>query len=82
MIAVGDLCQLKETLASESTRESCSSLQDYIATFSIPDTCNTGEPGVLIWSPNDTTPDLVYYQVHTNVHVVLYTGKSLTSSEK
>ena len=60
---VGDLCQYQETVASESTRESCSSLQDYINTFSIPDTCNTGQPGVLIWTPNEATPDLVYYQV-------------------
>ena len=26
-------------------------------------TCQPGTPGRLIWTPNDTTPDVVYYQV-------------------
>ncbi len=62
---VGDLCQLTESSSSQTTRESCSTLEAYIDTLITPDSCSTGQPGILIWSPDHNTPDLVYYQVLT-----------------
>ena len=61
---VGRLCQLLETPASQNTRESCSDLQTYIDTLETPASCNSGEPGKLVWTPDENTPDLVYYQVY------------------
>ncbi len=68
LMIVGQLCQLTETVASENTRESCSSLQDYLDTLNTPSECATAQPGTLVWTPDDTTPDTVYYQVCTGPH--------------
>ena len=59
--SVGPLCEKSETGASESIRQRCESYDDYIN--SLTSACQTGEPGKLIWTPDDSTPDLVYYQV-------------------
>ena len=61
---VGRLCQLRETAASEKARNNCSDLQTYIDTLETPASCNSGEPGILVWRPDENTPDLVYYQVY------------------
>ena len=61
---VGRLCQLTETTASQNTRDNCSDLQTYIDTLETPASCNSGEPGKLVWTPDENTPDLVYYQVY------------------
>ena len=58
---VGALCEFSETGASETIRQTCGSYTDYIA--SLNRTCRSGQPGRLVWTPNDATPDLVYYQV-------------------
>ncbi len=65
IIIVGQLCELTETpTTSQNTRESCSSnLQDYLDTLSISSACATAQPGILVWTPDETTPDTVYYQV-------------------
>lgn len=66
--AVGPLCQIRETAASENIRQRCSALPQYIATLrEVPGTlCNPGQPGTLVWVPDENTPDTVYYQV---IHV-------------
>ena len=64
-----------ETEASETTRQTCGDLQMYIDTLETPASCNSGEPGKLVWTPDENTPDLVYYQV---IHVYLLV--SLTTS--
>ena len=61
-----------ETAASETSRESCSDLQTYIDTLETPASCNSGEPGILVWTPDENTPDLVYYQVY---HLILFVLK-------
>ena len=60
---VGRLCELRETAASEISRQGCNDLQAYIGTLETPASCNSGEPGTLVWTPDDDTDDLVYYQV-------------------
>ena len=60
---VGRLCELRETTASETSRQSCNDLQTYISTLETTASCNSGEPGTLVWTPDENTPDLVYYQV-------------------
>ena len=67
--AVGPLCQIRETAASENIRQRCSTLPQYIATLrEVPGTlCNPGQPGTLVWTPDENTTDTVYYQV---IHVL------------
>ena len=65
---VGPLCELSETGESESIRQTCKSYEEYIS--SLNSTCQAGEPGRLIWTPDDDTPNLVYYQVCVHVHDV------------
>ena len=65
--AVGPLCELSDTAQSEGIRQSCGSYDDYISNLS--STCQGGDPGELVWTPDDSTPDLVYYQVK----IILYT---------
>ena len=61
--AVGEQCQLLETAFSTYLRESCSDLDMYINSLEYSESCSIGTPGVLIWTPDNDTPDLVYYQV-------------------
>ena len=60
---VGRLCELRETAASEISRQGCNDLQTYISTLETTASCNSGEPGTLVWTPDENTPDIVYYQV-------------------
>ena len=78
--AVGPLCQLRETAASENIRQRCSALPQYIATLrEAPGTlCSPGQPGTLVWVPDENTPDTVYYQVIHVPHQPFLRGKSQT----
>jgi len=60
-LIVGQLCQLMETGSSSNIRQSCSPLQSYLTSLS--SSCNSGDPGTLIWTPDESTPNTVYYQV-------------------
>ena len=60
-LIVGPLCEMSETEESESIRQRCEPYDAYIS--SLNSTCQPGQPGELIWTPDDNTPDLVYYQV-------------------
>ncbi len=61
---VGRFCELGETTAARATRETCGSLDDYLRDLATSEPiCDSGEPGVLRWTPDENTPDLVYYQV-------------------
>ena len=42
-------------------RESCGSRQEYEESQDC--SCEEGEPAVLIWIPDENTPNIVYYQV-------------------
>ena len=61
---VGPLCQWVETDSAVYTRESCNTLEAYINTLMTTGSCEFTQPGRLVWTPNEDTPDIVYYQVH------------------
>ena len=46
---------------SETLRQTCKSYGDYFGSLEF--ICNQGEPAKLVWTPDNGTPDLVYYQV-------------------
>ena len=72
--SVGKQCQLLETTSSTYLRESCSDLDMYINSLEYSESCSTGTPGILIWTPDNDTPDLVYYQVRRVLIVVIIMG--------
>ena len=47
--------------ASELIRQSCGPYNDYISSLEL--TCMNGTHGKLVWTPDENTPDIVYYQV-------------------
>ena len=64
--AVGPLCQFMSTTAASDLLSDCSStLADYEAALTAPDpACGADSTtNIVTWTPNNTTPDLVYYQV-------------------
>ena len=63
-ILAGRHCQHVETSSSASVATSCSSsLEDYLNTLNVSCEGDEGEAAILTWTPDDNTPDLVYYQV-------------------
>ncbi len=60
-IVVGKLCAAKETSDSIRIRERCGPTEMY--TRSLKQDCPVRIPGVLEWTPDENTPDIVYYQV-------------------
>ena len=63
---VGRYCEYTESINASRIRERCDSLDDYLAAVtSGGEQCDAGIPGVLTWTPDDNTPDIVYYQVAT-----------------
>lgn len=62
MAAVGALCEYSETETSELIRQICGPYDNYTNSLDI--FCsNSSQFGMLIWTPDENTPDLVYYQV-------------------
>ena len=61
--SVGRLCQSEETNAATTARESCMDESAYFSALTSP-SCSSGEPGKLVWTPDDSVPDTVYYQVN------------------
>ena len=62
---VGPLCQMGESDSSFEIRSQCRDLNTYINSLE-PEPgsqCTGGEPGKVVWTPDDSTPDIVYYQV-------------------
>ena len=59
--AVGALCRYSEVSQSEVLRQSCGPYGDYFNSLEFE--CRNGTHGKLLWSPDENTPDLVYYQV-------------------
>ena len=51
-------------MAATEARESCQSFGDYMdAVRDRGVNCEDGEAGVLVWTPDQNTPDEVFYQV-------------------
>ena len=62
MYVVGRLCESDETVSATNIRETCMSEADYFKALSSP-VCMPGQPGVFTWTPDESTPNTVYYQV-------------------
>ncbi len=61
-LVTGRWCNYEETDESNRLRQECSTtLRNYTDSLSL--SCDPGRGGVLTWTPDDNTPDLVYYQV-------------------
>ena len=61
-LSVGRYCELKENAAAtEFLIETCGTREQYEANLDVD--CMAGEPGMFTWIPDDSTPNLVYYQV-------------------
>jgi len=58
-----------ETATSEIVRQSCNVLQPYITSLELGSSCNSGEPGKLVWTPDENTPNVVYYQCATHLNL-------------
>ena len=63
--SVGDLCIYEEEIpTSGDIISNCSTeFKDYFRTLREKTPCDELTPGVLEWTPNEDTPDLLYYQV-------------------
>ena len=74
----GRLCLYEETDDSIRTRERCGSLNAYIQTLE--QTCQAGSPSILTWTPDENTPDEVFYQVC--MYVCMYVCMALPYGTK
>ena len=60
----GRLCEHFETNKSASVAEDCDSeLQEYLDTLNVRCHGDKSDAAILTWTPDDDTPDVVYYQV-------------------
>ena len=65
IIAAGRHCQYVETASSANVATECSStLQDYQNSLRVSCQGSASEAANLTWTPNENTPDTVYYQVN------------------
>ena len=60
IVVVGRLCKSVETANSFLVLERCGDFQEFQETLN--SFCSFGQPGKLEWTPDDNTPDIVYYQ--------------------
>ena len=60
-LVVGRLCQSTETESATNIREGCGPLDSYLS--ALDSSCGNGGPGIFDWTPDEDTPDVVYYQV-------------------
>ena len=68
----GRLCEHVETEDSAAVAENCDSeLQDYLDTLDVTCQSNESDAAILSWTPDDNTPDIVYYQV-SSPFIALY----------
>ena len=81
---VGRLCERAESAAASNIRDTCGSMEQYIAEIRKEEpVCADGEPGTFTWTPDDNTPDVVYYQVSEKLISILvflhYASRSMWS---
>ena len=62
--AVGRLCELNEGPMALASRTSCQGIADYLSKLEESSGCSQGQPGTLTWTPDESTPDTLYYQVY------------------
>lgn len=72
--AVGTFCSFNEGNTSPTIRQQCGTIQQYLG--SLGKTCDQNPPtaGEIVFSPDDTTPDVVYYQVWKSETFNAYTS--------
>ncbi len=62
MCVAGRLCSCIEGARGAAVREGCGSREDYEESLEC--SCDeSGEPAILTWTPDENTPDTLYYQV-------------------
>ena len=62
--SAGRYCAHEETAGSASVALDCdSTLQDYLDTLSVSCVGDESDAAILTWTPDENTPDVVYYQV-------------------
>lgn len=80
---MGRLCERQESPEATRIRETCgsskSAYEEALSRSSL--TCAPGEPGILRWTPDESTPDTVFYQVRMEA-LYLRTLQRLTLPEK
>ena len=59
----GRLCEYTETENATQLRVKCGSLEDYSAAVQKSLNCRQGNATVFQWTPDNNTPDIVFYQV-------------------
>lgn len=59
-----------ETATSGIIRQTCDTYENYVGSLNM--MCVSGTPGTLVWTPDESTPDLVYYQVIIITHHMTY----------
>ena len=60
----GRHCEHMETDTSAAVAENCNSnLQEYLDTLTVTCQGDESEVAILTWTPDENTPDVVYYQV-------------------
>ena len=61
---MGRLCLLNESQEARNIRETCGTFDEYMSeVVSQEPPCASGTSGIVTWTPDETTPNLVYYQV-------------------
>ncbi|XP_006815462.1 protein Skeletor, isoforms B/C-like [Saccoglossus kowalevskii] len=63
--AAGRYCEYKTTGVDQS--EESETFEDYFKTLKLD--CEEGAPGELLWTPDENTPDTVYYQCYTHQYL-------------
>ena len=63
-LLAGRHCEHIETDRSAAVAENCNSnLQEYLDTLTVSCQGDENEVAILTWTPDEDTPDVVYYQV-------------------
>ena len=63
-VAVGPLCEYRSNVVAEDIADNCNSLLcHYEAALTPPDCTASDGTNSFTWTPDESTPDVVYYQV-------------------
>ncbi len=65
IIIAGRLCEYTESQTASTIRETCNNgVEDYLREVTSEEpTCETGTSASFTWTPDENTPNEVYYQV-------------------
>ena len=63
-VAVGPLCEYRSNVEAEDIADNCTSLLCHYEAALTPPNCTTSDgTNSFTWTPDESTPDVVYYQV-------------------